>query len=75
MPKRILQGIVTSNTNQKTITVAVERRFTHPILKKTIRKSKKYTAHDDENKCGIGDIVRIQECAPKSKNKRWEVVS
>ena len=75
MPKRILQGIVTSNTNQKTITVSIERRFTHPILKKTIRKSKKYTAHDDGNICNIGDMVRIQECAPKSKNKRWEVVS
>ena len=75
MPKRILQGIVTSSANQKTITVSVERRFTHPILKKTIRKSKKYTAHDDGNICSIGDIVRIQECAPKSKNKRWELVS
>ncbi len=75
MPKRILQGIVTSNANQKTITVSIERRFTHPILKKTIRKSKKYTAHDDGNICNIGDMVRIQECAPKSKNKRWEVVS
>lgn len=75
MPKRILQGIVTSNANQKTITVSIERRFTHPILKKTIRKSKKYTAHDDGNICNIGDMVRIQECAPKSKNKRWEVVN
>ena len=75
MPKRILQGVVTSNANEKTITVSVERRFTHPILKKTIRKSKKYRAHDDGTSCKIGDMVRIQECAPKSKNKRWEVVS
>ena len=75
MPKRILQGIVTSNANEKTVTVSVERRFTHPILKKTIRKSKKYRAHDDSNGCNIGDMVRIQECAQKSKNKRWEVVS
>ena len=75
MPKRILQGIVTSSANQKTITVSVERRFTHPILKKTIRKSKKYTAHDDENSYNVGDMVRIQECSPRSRSKRWEVVS
>ena len=74
MPKRILQGVVTSNANEKTVTVSVERRFTHPILKKTIRKSKKYSAHDDGNTCKVGDIVRIEECAPKSKSKRWEVV-
>ena len=74
MPKRILQGVVTSNANDKTVTVSVERRFTHPILKKTIRKSKKYSAHDDGNTCKVGDIVRIEECAPKSKSKRWEVV-
>ena len=75
MPKRILQGIVTSSANEKTITVSVERRFTHPILKKTIRKSKKYRAHDDSNACKVGDMVKIQECAPKSKNKRWELLS
>lgn len=75
MPKRILQGIVTSSANEKTITVSVERRFTHPILKKTIRKSKKYRAHDDSNECKVGDLVKIQECAPKSKNKRWELLS
>lgn len=74
MPKRILQGVVTSNANDKTVTVSVERRFTHPILKKTIRKSKKYSAHDGGNACKVGDIVRIEECAPKSKSKRWEVV-
>ena len=74
MPKRILQGVVTSNTNDKTVTVSVERRFTHPILKKTIRKSKKYSAHDDGNACKVGDVVRIEECSPKSKSKRWEVV-
>tara|TARA_B100001758_G_scaffold195129_1_gene172739 strand:+ start:478 stop:705 length:228 start_codon:yes stop_codon:yes gene_type:complete len=75
MPKRILQGIVTSSANEKTITVSVERRFTHPILKKTIRKSKKYRAHDDSNGCKVGDLVKIRECAPKSKNKRWELLS
>ena len=74
MPKRILSGLVTSDANDKTVTVSVERRFTHPVLKKTIRKSKKYRAHDPENTFKKGDQVRIQECAPISKNKRWEVV-
>ncbi|ANB32812.1 30S ribosomal protein S17 [Rhodovulum sulfidophilum] len=74
MPKRILQGTVTSDLNDQTVTVLVERRFTHPVLKKTIRKSKKYRAHDENNTFKVGDRVRIQECAPKSKTKRWEVV-
>ena len=74
MPKRILQGVVTSDANQQTITVNVERRFTHPVLKKTIRKSKKYRAHDQNNTYKVGDVVRIIECAPKSKTKRWEVL-
>jgi len=74
MPKRILQGLVTSDKNDKTITVLVERRFTHPVLKKTVRKSKKYRAHDPENNFKIGDNVRIQECNPISKNKSWEVL-
>ena len=59
----------------ETITVLVERRFTHPILKKTIRRSKKYRAHDEANKFRNGDIVRIQECSPFSKSKRWEVLT
>lgn len=75
MPKRILTGTVTSNQNEQTVTVSVERRFTHPVLKKTIRKSKKYRAHDEKNVFSVGDKVRIQECAPKSKTKRWEVLS
>ena len=75
MPKRILRGQVTSDSNDKTITVLVERRFTHPILKKTIRKSKKYRAHDESNKFKNGDIVRIQEWSPFSKSKRWEVLT
>ncbi len=74
MPKRILTGTVTSNQNQQTVTVSVERRFKHPLLQKTIRKSKKYRAHDEKNAFNVGDIVRIQECAPKSKTKRWEVL-
>ena len=75
MPKRILTGTVTSNQNEQTVTVSVERRFTHPVLKKTIRKSKKYRAHDEKNTFNVGDKVRIQECAPKSKTKRWEVIT
>lgn len=75
MPKRILQGTVTGDQNAQTVTVSVERRFTHPVLKKTIRKSKKYRAHDPKNQFKVGDSVRIQECAPISKTKRWEVLS
>jgi small subunit ribosomal protein S17 len=74
MPKRILQGTVTSDANAQTVTVSVERRFTHPVLKKTIRKSKKYRAHDENDTFKVGDIVRIIECAPRSKTKRWEVL-
>ncbi len=74
MPKRILQGVVTSDANQQTVTVSVERRFKHPVLQKTIRKSKKYRAHDENNIFKVGDAVRIIECAPKSKIKRWEVL-
>ena len=71
MPKRILQGVVTSDKNEQTITVLVERRFKHPVLQKTIRKSKKYRAHDETNQFKTGDTVRIEECAPISKTKRW----
>ncbi len=75
MPRRILQGVVTSDKNQQTITVLVERRFKHPLLQKTVRKSKKYRAHDPENRFKVGDTVRIIECAPISKTKRWHVVT
>ena len=75
MPKRILQGVVTSDLNEQTITVSVERRFKHPVMQKTIRRSKKYRAHDENNSFNVGDSVRIQECAPKSKTKRWEVIA
>lgn len=74
MPKRILTGTVTSNANEQTVTVSVERRFKHPVLAKTIRKSKKYRAHDEKNAYSVGDQVRIIECAPRSKTKRWEVL-
>ncbi|MEH6830809.1 30S ribosomal protein S17 [Sulfitobacter sp. HNIBRBA2951] len=75
MPKRILTGTVTSDANEQTVTVSVERRFTHPVLKKTIRKSKKYRAHDENNAFKVGQQVRIIECAPRSKTKRWEVIT
>ncbi|MEJ6390886.1 30S ribosomal protein S17 [Gymnodinialimonas ulvae] len=75
MPKRILTGTVTSDANEQTVTVSVERRFKHPVMQKTIRKSKKYRAHDPENTFKVGDQVRIQECAPVSKSKRWEVIA
>ena len=74
MPKRVLQGVVVSDKNEKTVVVRVERRFTHPVLKKTIRRSKKYHAHDEANNHKIGDIVAIQESKPISKNKRWVVL-
>ena len=74
MPKRVLQGKVVSDRNECTVTVLVERRFTHPVMKKTIRKSKKFRANNAGNAAKIGDIVRIRECAPMSKTKRWEVV-
>lgn len=75
MPKRILQGVVVSDKNPKTVVVQVERRFTHPVLKKTVRLTKKYHAHDEGNTAKEGDTIRIQECAPISKKKKWVVLS
>ena len=74
MPKRVLQGVVVSDKNDKTVVVQVERRLTHPVLKKTVRLTKKYHAHDEANAFHEGDVVRIQECPPISKNKRWVVL-
>ena len=74
MPKRVLQGVVVSDKNDKTVVVQVERRFTHPVLKKTVRLTKKYHAHDEANAFHEGDVVRIQECPPISKNKHWVVL-
>jgi small subunit ribosomal protein S17 len=71
MPKRILQGVVVSDKNDKTIVVEVERRYTHPLLRKTVRRSKKYHAHDEQNTFKVGDKVRIEESAPISRKKRW----
>ncbi len=75
MPKRILQGTVVSDKNAKTVVVEVERRYTHPLLRKTVRRSKKYHAHDENNTYKVGDTVRIEESAPISKNKRWVVLA
>ncbi len=75
MPKRVLQGTVVSDKNDQTIVVRVERRFTHPVMKKTIRRSKKYHAHDAGNEHKVGDKVVIQESVPISKNKRWVVIA
>ena len=74
MPKRILKGIVISDKADKTLTVKVERRFSDPFFKKTVRNSKKYKTHDENNKFKVGDIVRIQECRPISKTKTWTVL-
>ena len=74
MPKKILSGIVVSDKPNKTVTVLVERKIMHPIYKKFVTKSKKFAAHDSQNKFNIGDVVSIQECAPISKNKRFEVL-
>lgn len=74
MPKRILQGTVVSDKNDKTVVVKVERRFTHPLLQKTVRRSKNYHAHDENNEFKVGEKVRIEECAPISKQKCWVVL-
>jgi small subunit ribosomal protein S17 len=74
MPKRVLQGTVVSDKNDKTVVVRVERRFTHPLFKKTVRRTKNYKAHDEANKCKVGDEVFIEECRPISRDKRWTVV-
>ncbi|KQQ89807.1 MULTISPECIES: 30S ribosomal protein S17 [Aureimonas] len=75
MPKRVLQGTVVSDKNDKTVVVLVERRFTHPLFKKTVRRSKKYKAHDESNQYKVGDIVSIEETKPISKDKTWIVVA
>jgi small subunit ribosomal protein S17 len=74
MPKRVLQGVVVSDKTDKTVVVKVERRFTHPLLKKTVRRTKKYHAHDEANAAKTGDQVRIEECRPMSKLKSWTLV-
>jgi len=73
MPKRVLSGRVTSDKMDKTVTVLVERRVTHPMYGKILTKSKKYHAHDEKNECGEGDLVLIEECRPLSRTKSWKV--
>ena len=74
MPKRILQGVVVSDKADKTVVVRVERRLMHPLYKKFISRSKKFAAHDAENRFKIGDVVRIEECPPISKSKAHTVI-
>ena len=74
MPKRVLQGVVVSDKNAKTVVVEVERRFIHPVMGKTVRRSKKYHAHDEKNEFSVGDMVWIEERRPISKLKCWEVI-
>ena len=75
MPKRTRQGEVVSDKQDKTVVVRVERRFTHPVMKKTIRRSNKFHAHDEKNEFKVGDLVQIEEHKPISKLKRWLVIS
>jgi small subunit ribosomal protein S17 len=74
MPRRVLQGVITSDACDKTVTVLVQRRLMHPVYKKFIKRSKRYAAHDENNAFKKGDTVRIIECRPISKRKRWQVV-
>jgi small subunit ribosomal protein S17 len=75
MPKRVMQGTVVSDKCDKTVIVRVERRFMHPLYKKYITRSKRYAAHDEDNRCKVGDQVQIRECRPMSKRKRFEVMA
>ena len=74
MPKKILTGVVVSDKPNKTVTVLIERKYSHPVLKKVIKVRKKYNAHDENNKFKIGDKVSIIESKPISKNKRFQVM-
>lgn len=75
MPKRVLQGVVVSDKQDKTVVVKVERRFTHPVLKKTVRRTKNYHAHDENNEAKVGETVSIEESRPYSKLKTWKLVT
>ena len=74
MPRRVMQGTIVSDKGDKTVVVQVERTYLHPLLKKTVRRSAKFHAHDEANAFKAGEVVTIQECPPKSKLERWEVV-
>lgn len=75
MSRRVLQGVVVSEGGDKTVLVRIDRRVMHPLYKKVILRSKKFAAHDEENVYKTGDVVRIRECRPISKRKRWEVIA
>ncbi|HSR54923.1 MAG TPA: 30S ribosomal protein S17 [Alphaproteobacteria bacterium] len=75
MSKRVMQGTVVSDKGDKTVIVRVDRRFMHPLVKKVVMRSKKFAAHDESNACKVGDTVRIEECRPISKRKRWQVLT
>ena len=75
MPKRILQGVVVSAKQDKTVVVSVERQVMHPVYKKFVKKSKKFAAHVENNQCNEGDMVSIIESKPYSKTKTWTVIS
>ena len=74
MPRHVMKGLIVSDKGDKTVVVNVERTFLHPVMKKTVRRSKKFHAHDESNAFKVGQVVEIQECPPRSKLKRWEVV-
>ena len=74
MPRRVMQGVIAGRSGDKTVVVNVERLMKHPLYKKTIRRSKRYHAHDEDNAAQLGDVVRIRECRPISKMKRWVVI-
>ena len=74
MPRRVMTGTIVSDKGDKTVVVQVERTYLHPVLKKTIRRRSKFHAHDEANAFKAGELVEIQECPPRSKLKRWEVV-
>ncbi len=74
MPRRVMLGTIVSDKGDKTVVVQVERTYLHPLLKKTVRRSAKFHAHDEQNAYKPGELVEIRECPPKSKLKRWEVV-
>ena len=75
MPAREFQGVVVSDKPDKTVIVKVERMEMNPLYKKFVKRTRKFAAHDDGNKCRQGDVVRIQECPPISKRKKWKVVA
>jgi len=75
MPRRIMYGTVVSDKGEKTVIVRVDRQIMHPLVKKVVRSSTKFAAHDPENTHKVGDMVRIRECRPISKRKRWEVIA